>query len=278
MTMPLKLEPFKEFIISEYKSGKNCQKIADENGWYQQPVSNLLKHYKLYDSYRPDNGNTKYFETVDTHLKAYFLGFITADGCLQRSTAKSKTIGLSITIHEKDICILNKLKEELGCENKISFIRTGMTHNKEQMKQHCRFSIHNSELTDSLLKIGLTERKSTTMPNIHQNIPEEFRKSFVLGYFDGDGSVSLNKKRGQLMVSFRGTEAFLQGIVDVLQLQAHWLSKDKQKDCWSLVFWRKSDLLSFLQIYENNNLYLSRKYVKFLDFFKIDKDQTISSS
>jgi len=107
--MPLKLENFRDFIISEYKSEKSCQKIADENNWYQQAVSNLLKNYKIYNSYRPNQGNIRYFENIDSQLKAYFLGFITADGCLQSNGSNS--YGLTITIHSKDKIVLEKLKE-----------------------------------------------------------------------------------------------------------------------------------------------------------------------
>ena len=274
--MKLKLEPFKEFIISEYTNGKNCQQIADENNWYQQSVSNLLKKYDLYTSKRPNQGNIRYFQKCDTNIKAYLLGFITADGCLQDNGNGSK--GLTLTVHEKDILILEILRDEIGCENIVKLISGPMTHKKEMLKTHCRFQLFNKNLYNDLLSYGLEERKSTTMPNIIENIPEEFRKSFILGYFDGDGSVTLNIKRNQLIVSFRGTEQFLSGIISTLGLTAHWLHKDKQKNCWTLVFWRKSDLLAFLKIYNNNNLYLSRKHERFLDFFKISKDQTISPS
>lgn len=274
--MPLKLIPFKDLITSEYQLGKNCEIIAKENGWYPQAVANLLKYLNLYNSYRPNQGNIRYFQKCDSHQKAYFLGFITADGCLQDNGNKSN--GLTITIKETDIQILIKLREEIGCENKVYQIRGKMTHDKTKEKYHCRFQLFNKDLYSDLLSYGLTPKKSTSMPNIIENIPKKYRKSFILGYFDGDGSATLNMKRNQLMVSFRGTEELLSGIFKELNLSKYWLHKDKQKNCFSLVFWRKSDLINFTKMYKKLDFYLTRKYKRFTEFLKISKDETISPS
>lgn len=263
--MPLKLLPFKEFIINEYQSGKSCQKIADENGWYQQAVANLLKHFGLYDSYLPNQGNIRYFQTIDSPTKAYFLGFIAADGCLQNNGNNS--YGLTITIHNKDREILDKLREEIGCENTVKSL------NK---KDHCRFQLFNREMYQDLLSYGLTERKSTTMPDLLPNIPEQFRKAFIIGYFDGDGSASYNKASKQLLISFRGTEEFLQGIVNELQPSKYRIGKEPAKDSYQLTFWRKGDLYSFYNNFKELNFYLKRKSEKISSFLKINTDQTIS--
>ena len=61
------------------------------------------------------------------------------------------------------------------------------------------------------------------MGNIIENIPYEYRDAFIIGYFDGDGSVSINDKlilhrngkfypNHSLYISIRGTKEFLSGI------------------------------------------------------------------
>ena len=82
---------------------------------------------------RPNQGNVRYFQNCDTHLKAYFLGFIAADGCLLNNGKNS--ISLSITLSEVDRNLLNKLKEEIGCEHRIYDIRGKMTYNI--LKEKC---------------------------------------------------------------------------------------------------------------------------------------------
>ncbi|MEI6186919.1 MAG: LAGLIDADG family homing endonuclease [Alphaproteobacteria bacterium] len=210
---------------------------------------------------RPFQGNIRYFQNCDTPIKAYFLGFIAADGCLLSNGKNS--ISLSITLSEVDRNLLNKLKEEIGCEHRIYNIRGKMTHNKDKEKYHCRFQLCNKLLISDLMSYGFTERKSITMPNILQNIPKEFRDSFILGYFDGDGSISYNIASKQHVISFRGTEEFLQSFVETLQFEKYRLIKDKQKNCFTLTAWRKSDIQKFKQIYNNKEFYLTRKFIKF---------------
>jgi len=59
-----------------------------------------------------------YFECVDTEYKAYFLGFISADGCVRQRTKKCKL--LSININKKDIDILEKFKVAINFSGEIS--------------------------------------------------------------------------------------------------------------------------------------------------------------
>ena len=53
------------------------------------------------------------------------------------------------------------------------------------------------------------------MGNIILNIPKELRDAFIIGYFDGDGSVSHishSTNNRSLSISLRGTYVFLQGV------------------------------------------------------------------
>lgn len=221
-------------------------------------------------------GNVRYFETVNVPIKAYLLGFITADGCLQDNGTGS--LGLTLTLHSKDSCILEKLRSEIGCEHQVRPIKGAMTHDRSKQKDHCRFQLFNRHLYSDLLAHGLTQRKSTTMPDIIRRLPFEYRKSFILGYFDGDGSASYNIASKQLMVSFRGTEPFLKAISEELNLSKYRLAKDKTRNCWTLAFWRKQDILNFYTIYKELDFYLTRKSERIREFLKISKDETISPS
>jgi len=54
--------------------------------------------------------NVNYFNKIDSYNKAYLLGFIAADGAIvQNKGFNTKT--LTITIHAKDIAILELLKK-----------------------------------------------------------------------------------------------------------------------------------------------------------------------
>ena len=48
-----------------------------------------------------------------------------------------------------------------------------------------------------------------------KNVPDEFLNSFVLGYFDGDGCISLGKN-GSYGITIVGTEAMMRFIQDLI--------------------------------------------------------------
>jgi len=260
----LKLDSVKDEIISLYNLKTPISIIAKKFECYPQPVINLLKRYNVYNPKIINQGNVRYFQNIDSNIKAYFFGFITADGCIKDNGSGSK--GLSITIHRKDQCILDKLKSEIGCDNPIMYITTKMSHS-EELKDHVRLNIFNRDLYEDLCNLGLTERKSTTMPSLINNIDEKFRNSFILGYFDGDGCVHLPtsiRNLNSIVVSFRGTHDFLADIPKHLNIDSFSLNKDKSKNCSSLSFSARSNVIKFFNIYNDNDFFLTRKYNKFL--------------
>ena len=67
------------------------------------------------------------------------------------------------------------------------------------------------------------------MKNIIINIPYEYRDAFIIGYFDGDGSVSVRdglhkNSKGKMIpdhslyINIRGTREFLEGICEHLEI------------------------------------------------------------
>jgi hypothetical protein len=202
-------------------------------------------------------GNTRYFQNINSAIKAYFIGFIAADGCIQQITTSSK--GLSITIHNKDRYVLDLLRECIGCEHKIYILKNNLV----------RFQLCNKDLVQDLKNLGLYERKTFNMGNISENIPEQFRLSFVLGFFDGDGSVilpvdcrkpNINTKR--ICVSIRGTKPLLEGLTTSLSLEQFAIKK--YDSTYRLDFSKKSEVLKFFHCYSVTPFFLIRKYQKFL--------------
>jgi hypothetical protein len=216
-----------------------------------------------------DQGDIRYFQTLDSNLKAYFLGFICADGAIVKNT-------LTITIHRKDKEILEKLKLEIGCEHRIKSINTPMGFDKTRNVDHVRFEITNSLLIQDLNSYGIYPRKSMTIGNILENIPLVYRDSFIVGYFDGDGSVQLPRGSSKfvakenkivsypsyaLTVSFRGTKPFLRGISDHLQLNSNIVFHKT----YILNIGNKRDVLKFFNCYKNLTFFLKRKHDRFLE-------------
>lgn len=266
-----------EKILELANIGHSPIEISKKLNYNYSSVSYMLRLRGF--KYRKCQGNVRYFQNIDSHKKAYFLGFIAADGCIQYANKNSK--GLSITIHSKDRYILEELIKEIGCDKKLLEIKTKMS-NSEKYKNHVRFALFNPSLYEDILSYGITERKSLTMPNIIPNIPKEFRKSFILGYFDGDGCV-MNQSQSKygLSIFIRGTYDFLKGIADELGINYYYIKFDKTH---GISFSRKEEVIKLFDCYKNCNIFLQRKRDIFVN--KISHDswkrfiqvQTISSS
>jgi hypothetical protein len=246
-----------------------------------------LQGYK----FLPNPGNIHYFETIDTYAKAYILGFIAADGALVPAK-KGPTITLTITIKYEDKAILEFIKSEIGNSHKLQDIKRPSGFDSSKMIHHVRLTMSNPQIVRDIMKYGITFNKSLTMGNIIENIPIGFRDAFIIGYFDGDGSVHIETKPrknsrnvlcndNSLYINIRGTRPFLEGICNHLNIDtSHIYQHDSIPN---LAFANKKDTYRFYQCYQYLPFYYKRKHDRFLakinhpSYDKYKQGQTISS-
>ena len=131
--------------------------------------------------------NEKYFEIIDNPQKAYWLGFIASDGNIYRREGHKGL--LSLSLKDNDIEILHFLKKDLNTEKPISIVED----KRRKDTKMAILQISSDLLCNQLLEIGIGVRKTfdLSINQICSNIPKEFISSFILGYFDGDGSISI---------------------------------------------------------------------------------------
>lgn len=225
--------------------------------------------------------NEHYFSVIDSPSKAYILGFIAADGSLVKSST-GNSYYLTITIKYEDRSVLDFIQKELNSNYKLLEIRK-ISYGKEV--HHIRLQFSNKIITNDLMMYGILPRKSLTMTNIIENIPIEYRDAFIIGYFDGDGSVSfisnsINNK--SMNVQIRGTQDFLSGICNHLDIPITYIH---QYDSISqLTITHMKYIVRFFKCYQNLQFYYIRKHNKFLErinepsYAKYKQVQTISSS
>ena len=130
--------------------------------------------------------NDQFFEQIDTPEKAYALGIIYSDGNIWKSKQWNSCV-ITIVQHERDKDILNKLLNAFESDIKlVARVINGITYYSIQ--------IHSTEMANDLEKLGVSERKSLTLefPNF---IDDSLFGAFLLGYFDGDGSIWEGKRK-----------------------------------------------------------------------------------
>lgn len=242
--------------------------------------------------FRPNPGNIHYFDTINSYSKAYILGFIAADGALV-AAKHGPTITLTITIKYEDKALLEFIKSEIGNSHELLEIRRPSGFDPTKEIHHIRLSFSTPQIVHDIMKYGITPNKSLTMGNIIKNVPIKFRDAFIIGYFDGDGSVScidgLRKKStghivhdNSLYIQIRGTKEFLSGICNHLGITLNHIHQFDSIP--SLSFANKKDTYRFYTCYKNLSFYYKRKHDVFLkkinhpSYDKYKQVQTISSS
>lgn len=255
-------------IIEDYNKGINLLDLSQK---YGHSPTNIKKFLIKNNIKIRENGewqtfytwDKSFFKKIDSYEKAYWLGFIYADGNVRR---KEYGQGLfQIALARKDRNHLVKLKKSLKSNHPI--YKDGANN---------RIIISQQEIFDDLMNLGVSERKSLTLlPPTNKQVPKEFLSSFILGYFDGDGCIYINKKRW--CFSILGTKeicGFIQKIFYEYKINTY-LYKEKRtkKNVWVLqTGGTNKELLKrvFNFLYFNNPIYLYRKYKKFLHFLEYE--------
>ena len=164
--------------------------------------------------------NELYFNSINTPEKAYWLGFLYADGCVH--SGKAYVISMNITDKEQ----VEKFKTAIGAVNHL------ITETKDDRWRNAKvlyqFSIKDKQLHSDLIKWGCVPKKTFAITKI-PNIPKDYISHFIRGYFDGDGSLHWLQNTNNYRISFTsGSQDFLKDILKELDL-SH-LSIQKQKD------------------------------------------------
>ena len=212
--------------------------------------------------------NHSYFENIDSEDKAYFLGFIYADG----SVVENKRNSLYIKIHPKDQHILEDL---------IKCIDGEMDIWKPKDRDICQIGLSGKTIINDLIRNGLHQNKTFTIK--YPNIPVELERHFLRGYFDGDGCIRIKKdKRDGNEI---GDMRIVGGSIDMLNsinermnflfgTKKNSLYGPKDKDYKFLGWGGMKDIESIYHgFYDNSNFYLKRKKETFDKVMNTIKDK-----
>lgn len=239
-----------------YKDGVSLTKISKELHISRTHFTKYLKDngVNIINQQNTSDIYSDIFDVIDTEEKAYWLGFLYADGYIHKTY-------LELGLKESDLEHIKKFKEFLNTRNKICYRPD--THSY-------RIIINNKHLTDSLKNKGCIERKSYLVSFPSEDIvPKHLIKHFVRGVVDGDGYVgskilTLGKIRGRL-----GLVSAVPDFLEDIRLKMNWhyakIKKDKRNSTHSIE-WGGAYVIDMLDdLYKGANIYLDRKYQKYID-------------
>ena len=163
---------------------------------------------KVGDGMRKYTLNQRYFSSIDTEEKAYWLGFISADGCI-KNTPKMKTV--TVNLANIDRGHLEKMSAAVDSNKPIyAFSRT-----RNRANVITATAVFNSPyMIADLIALSITERKSLTLQP--WTGPDELMRHYWRGIFDGDGCIH-QRKRNQWHVGLTGTKEVSEAFRPVFQ-------------------------------------------------------------
>lgn len=203
----------KEYLVEEYiNKDRTMVDLANELGitksslWYQLKKHGLLnteskKHIK--------RGVNENIITEDNVNIAYLAGLTATDGYVDRGNL------ITITMSGEDgLKLLNELSNKIGYKGSIA---TRENHGGFSNKPFYEFTITSEKLKNHLKNVyNIHGKKKDNLDRFPDNLiymKEDIQKSFILGIFDGDGTLDVNRGRYQIT---EGNENFLNCIKEYL--------------------------------------------------------------
>lgn len=255
------------------KSGLSYAKIAKEIGKDKQTVSYYLKlegygpneKYVRTNQNQPNKKyvNENYFENINTEEKAYWLGFMYADGCVNSSRDS-----IELSLKEEDYDHIVKFKNALESEHII-----GKKEKRTDSKTYIsyRLCIKNKKLKSDLIKYGCTPKKTKTLE--FPAIQEDLIGHFIRGYIDGDGCIT-SHKTSKISLEILGTYNFLNSIREYFQLDNDkYIYSFNHSDIKRLVITGEKAFNIIEQLYKNSTISLDRKFNRYKEFAALFRDK-----
>lgn len=242
-------------IINKYISGLNTIELGKIYNVSGALISNILSRNNIKTREQTDIGriysglklNENIFDIIDSHEKAYWLGFLATDGGVYKNA-------ISLHLAIKDIDHLQKFKTFMECDHKISV--------KKRKHDSCRIRFKSKKLRIRLAELGIVQNK-TFILKFAENIPNEFLNSYILGLIDGDGSFCISKYSNTLTFSIvSASEQFIvslqKSLIKNCNLNKTKLTKVKNKFILNYAGTKQvSRIVKY--IYVNNTSHLERK-------------------
>lgn len=250
-------------VIEMYENGMSAVKIAKELGVTNSKVYWILQKNKVERRSNKENSrrydlSQDFFETINTEAKAYWLGFMYADGYLSLSKEGQKYVGMALSVEDKDHIV--KFGESINSTYPVNvYITPTQFEHGIVTIEYARLRMTSEKMFSDLENQGCVQHKSLILeyPKREQ-VPQELIHHFLRGYIDGDGCYSVDN------IKILGTYEFLQGINNELgyhlSVIKHSKHNDKNSGYLSIGKAKAKEMIPWL--YKDATIYMDRKYTK----------------
>lgn len=242
---------------------EGCDELRRGLGWCSSHYTMWRRHGD--PEWKPGPGDVRrtyalddyFFDVIDTEAKAYWLGFITADGCVRAGKIANgwQRHSVAVKLKAADAGHLEKLKADMAAEGPVYLV-------PQRTSGHpaVEITLSSPHLTESLIRLGVTPRKSLTVKP--WSGPGELMRHYWRGMVDGDGSIVRHPGREKWNLVLVGSEACVEAFrVWAVTVTGSAARKRPQGNIWR---WTAGGLASpqalAREMYGGATVYLDRKY------------------
>lgn len=214
-----------------------------------------------------------FFDVIDTEERAYWLGFMFADGYISYSEKNMKkgqlatTYCVGIKLKWSDKEHLKKFNKSINGNYKVFKEVSHPDGFRKKTTEAAKILVYSQQMYNDLSKYFSRDKTYTAK---FPNISDDLIRHFIRGYFDGDGCFTFTDKTFD--IEFLGaSKAFHESLSNVLKKNNFKFTVSSQinkhgTEMYYIHINRNKDRYEFLRwIYEDCNIYLERKYKKYLD-------------
>lgn len=258
-------------IEKDYKRGMSLRNLQSKYNVTRQSISEYLtkkgiktttgNHYRYYYH------NFDFFEDIDNEEKAYWLGFMYADGYIVNCRSngyRERSFGITLSIKDKEHLL--KFRQAIEATNPINIYQR-----KNTSTTFVRLLLKSEKTVLDLIDKGCLPQKTKILKFPHDKVPKKLIRHFIRGYFDGDGSISLSKdtRTGKLTyhINIVGTENIVDNFIKEIGFGYKIKEKRSERTYYYSYDAKKYFYNLYYYLYENSSVYLERKKEKF-DIFK----------
>ena len=266
------------------------EKIPSQRKWTDEEIEYLKNNYKdkTYKEMTKDLNRSKaaidikinrlglvksnynydysFFNVIDTEEKAYWLGFISADGNVWINE-ETQSCEVCIKLQASDFEHLKKFNKTIHGNLQVTFDEricsfTGKPHKCCNIRLYCK------EMAYDLIKHNVIPNKSLVIKYLN-TLPKELERHYIRGYFDGNGCLSISKvNENNFRCDFTsGSKDYTLGLKKALKNEGFdsYMVKSKYGNCYRLnINGGKKGCLKFLDyMYKDSTIYLDRKFNRY---------------
>jgi hypothetical protein len=268
-----KYKNYYNLIKQEYLIGTSVYKLQNK---YKIDRHTICKWLKADGVVLRKNPCKKYqhvenlFDNIDNEDKAYWFGFLMADGAVSLG---GRHTGLSLCLSLLDESHLIKFRNLISPKNRVYHIKDRIRNGK--IFSYCRLDVHSVTLAKQLTKLGCGPNKSAILRFPSKSVlPQRLINHFIRGYFDGDGSVYTLYDNRLINIAITGTPSMLNEIQKHFseEINGYKITKNYKEHNTNVVvkFSRGGALVVksiYDYLYKDARIYLERKKEKFVSFY-----------